>query len=127
MSFRIAIDTGGTFTDIVVADEKGELTLGKAPSTLERSSRGVIDGLRDAARNMSLDLAGLVAGTEVLIYGTTWATNAIITCNTARRSDSSSPETSSKNTSQLFLEYTPASGRAFKKVVLMAPFSVPLE
>ena len=84
MKFRIAIDTGGTFTDVVVADESGELTLGKAPSTPERSSGGVIDGLRDAARNMSLDLAGLIAGTEVLIYGTTWATNAIITCNTAK-------------------------------------------
>ena len=84
MKFRIAIDTGGTFTDIVVADENGALTLGKAPSTPERSSGGVIEGLKDAARNMSLDLAGLIKGTEVLIYGTTWATNAIITGSTAK-------------------------------------------
>ncbi len=84
MKFRIAIDTGGTFTDIVVADESGALTLGKAPSTPERSSIGVIEGLQDAARQMSLGLAELVAGADVLIYGTTWATNAIITGATAK-------------------------------------------
>ena len=79
MNFRIAVDTGGTFTDIVVADTTGALSLGKAPSTPERSSGGVIEGLKDAARNMSLDLAALIEGADVLIYGTTWATNAIIT------------------------------------------------
>ncbi|MDP7343065.1 MAG: hydantoinase/oxoprolinase N-terminal domain-containing protein, partial [Alphaproteobacteria bacterium] len=84
MKFRIAVDTGGTFTDIVVADESGALTLGKAPSTPERSSIGVIEGLQDAARQMSLGLAELVAGADVLIYGTTWATNAIITGATAK-------------------------------------------
>ncbi|MDP6819752.1 MAG: hydantoinase/oxoprolinase family protein, partial [Alphaproteobacteria bacterium] len=84
MKFRIAVDTGGTFTDIVVADENGALTLGKAPSTPERSSIGVIEGLEDAARQMSLGLAELVAGADVLIYGTTWATNAIITGATAK-------------------------------------------
>jgi len=84
MKFRIAVDTGGTFTDIVVADAAGALSLGKAPSTPERSSGGVIEGLRDAARNMSLDLDTLIGGAEVLIYGTTWATNAIITGATAK-------------------------------------------
>ena len=84
MKFRIAVDTGGTFTDIVVADASGALSLGKAPSTPERSSGGVIEGLKDAARNMSLDLAELIAGADVLIYGTTWATNAIITGATAK-------------------------------------------
>ena len=84
MNFRIAVDTGGTFTDIVVADTTGALSLGKAPSTPERSSGGVIEGLKDAARNMSLDLAALIEGADVLIYGTTWATNAIITGATAK-------------------------------------------
>ncbi|SVC50179.1 uncharacterized protein METZ01_LOCUS303033, partial [marine metagenome] len=30
MSYRIAVDTGGTFTDVVVADERGALIVGKA-------------------------------------------------------------------------------------------------
>ncbi len=84
MKYRIAVDTGGTFTDIVVTDKAGKLTLGKAPSTPERTSGGVIEGLKDAARNMALDLKVLIKGTEVLIYGTTWATNAIITGATAK-------------------------------------------
>ncbi len=84
MKHRIAVDTGGTFTDVVVANQDGALTVGKAPSTPERSSGGVIEGLKDAARNLSLDLDSLIAGTDVLIYGTTWATNAIITGSTAK-------------------------------------------
>ena len=84
MKHRIAVDTGGTFTDVVVANQDGALTVGKAPSTPERSSGGVIEGLKDAARNMSLDLDSLIASTDVLIYGTTWATNAIITGSTAK-------------------------------------------
>ncbi|MBT5036992.1 MAG: hydantoinase/oxoprolinase family protein, partial [Rhodospirillaceae bacterium] len=84
MKHRIAVDTGGTFTDVVVANQDGALTVGKAPSTPERSSGGVVEGLKDAARNMSLDLDSLIASTDVLIYGTTWATNAIITGSTAK-------------------------------------------
>ena len=84
MKYRIAVDTGGTFTDVVVANQNGALTVGKAPSTPDRSSGGVTEGLRDAARNMALGLDNLIAGTDVLIYGTTWATNAIITGSTAK-------------------------------------------
>ena len=84
MNYRITVDTGGTFTDIVVSDKAGALALGKAPSTPMRSSGGVIEGLKDAARNMTLDLDALIMGAEVLIYGTTWATNAIVTGTTAK-------------------------------------------
>ena len=84
MNYRITVDTGGTFTDIVVSDKAGALALGKAPSTPMRSSGGVIEGLKDAARNMTLDLDALIKGAEVLIYGTTWATNAIVTGTTAK-------------------------------------------
>ncbi len=35
MGFRISVDTGGTFTDVVVADEAGVLHLAKAPTDLE--------------------------------------------------------------------------------------------
>jgi len=84
MTYRISVDTGGTFTDIVVADQDGALAVGKAPSTPERSSGGVVEGLRDAARNMSISLERLIGDANVLIYGTTWATNAIITGSTAK-------------------------------------------
>ena len=33
MRYRVSADVGGTFTDVVVADEAGALTAGKAPTT----------------------------------------------------------------------------------------------
>ena len=44
MPYRIAVDTGGTFTDVVVAAPGGALTVGKAPSTPSRSADGVKAG-----------------------------------------------------------------------------------
>jgi len=38
MSFRVSVDTGGTFTDVVVADKTGRLHIGKAATTPERST-----------------------------------------------------------------------------------------
>ena len=32
MGYRVSVDTGGTFTDVVVADEEGRLHIGKAPT-----------------------------------------------------------------------------------------------
>jgi N-methylhydantoinase A len=85
MSFRIAVDTGGTFTDVVVADEQGgALWAGKAPTTRERVFDGVAAALAYGAQSRSLTLGALLADTSVFIYGTTRATNAILTGNTAR-------------------------------------------
>ena len=41
MAYRIAIDTGGTFTDLVLADERGGLVLGKSLTTYERIFGGL--------------------------------------------------------------------------------------
>src|SRR5262249_16968812 len=46
MRYRIAVDTGGTFSDVVLLDEDGELSLSKAPTTPER----VFDGISEALR-----------------------------------------------------------------------------
>ncbi|WP_088562066.1 hydantoinase/oxoprolinase family protein [Arboricoccus pini] len=79
MSFRISVDTGGTFTDVVVADEFGRLTVGKALTTPERAFKGLSDALNDAAEALAMDLPALLAQTELFVYGTTRATNAIVT------------------------------------------------
>lgn len=75
MPYRIAVDTGGTFIDVVVAAPGGALTVGKAPSTPERSADGMKAGLADAARALGIAFEALIEATDVLIYGTTWATN----------------------------------------------------
>jgi N-methylhydantoinase A len=81
---RISVDTGGTFTDVVVADADGRLTIGKAPTTPERIGLGLSRALESAAEQLGLSLGELLARASVLIYGTTRATNAIVTGRTAK-------------------------------------------
>ena len=76
--FRIGIDTGGTFTDVVVGDATGTLSVGKALTTRERISRGILEGLTVAAAPLGLDAGALLRQTAVFIYGSTRATNAIL-------------------------------------------------
>src|SRR5581483_10502486 len=85
VSYRIAVDTGGTFTDVVVADDAGgALWTAKAPTTRDRVFDGIAEALGYGAHARSLTLGALLAETSVFIYGTTRATNAILTGDTAR-------------------------------------------
>ena len=78
MSYRITVDTGGTFTDMVVANEDGRQVIGKAPTTPERIFTGMKGALDSAAGELGVAPEQLLAETSVLIYGTTRATNAIV-------------------------------------------------
>src|SRR5512142_1886013 len=82
--YRIGIDTGGTFTDVVVGDATGILSVGKALTTRERISRGLLEGLAVAAKPLGMDVRALLGRTSVFIYGSTRATNAILEGKTAR-------------------------------------------
>ena len=84
MRYRIGIDVGGTFTDLVAIDASGAATLTKVPSTPDDPSRGVIDGLQQMAERLGLDLAALLAATERIVHGTTVATNALLEGKGAR-------------------------------------------
>jgi len=84
MAFRISVDTGGTFTDIVVMDATGRQTVGKALTTRDRIFRGMREAIEVAARELGITMPDLLARTEVVIYGTTHATNAIVTRSAAR-------------------------------------------
>ena len=76
--YRIGIDVGGTFTDLVAVDDLGKATLAKVPSTPEDPSVGVLDGLRLLAETLGFDRAALLADTGRIVHGTTVATNALI-------------------------------------------------
>ena len=70
MSWRVGIDTGGTFTDLVAA-RGGELRVAKVPSTPPSFERGVFD---------AIEAAGIaIPEIAVLAHGTTVATNAFLT------------------------------------------------
>lgn len=82
--WRISVDTGGTFTDVVVADSEGHFTIGKALTTPERIFSGLRAAIANAAEALGLTSEAVLARTSILIYGTTCATNAIVTGNVAK-------------------------------------------
>lgn len=65
---RIGVDTGGTFTDFVIATD-GALEVGKIPSTPDDPSQAIIDGVRRYLGSSSSSL---------IIHGTTVATNSLL-------------------------------------------------
>jgi N-methylhydantoinase A len=82
--YRVGIDVGGTFTDLVAVDDKGATTLAKVPSTPQDPSVGVLDGLAQLAQRLGLDRAALLAQTDRIVHGTTVATNALLERKGAR-------------------------------------------
>ena len=56
--YRIGVDVGGTFTDLVAVDDFGKATLAKVPSTPEDPSVGVLDGLKLLAEMLGTELVG---------------------------------------------------------------------
>jgi N-methylhydantoinase A len=78
MSYRIGIDVGGTFTDLILARPNGSIALGKCLTTPEDQSIGVLDGIRLLAEGEGLDLGQLLKCTAAVIHGTTTADNTMI-------------------------------------------------
>jgi N-methylhydantoinase A len=79
--FRVGVDIGGTFTDLILVDDAtGELTVGKVLTTPDDPSQAVADVLGDALQRTS------TAAEDVkhVIHGTTLVTNAIIERKGAR-------------------------------------------
>lgn len=77
--YVIGIDTGGTFTDVVVMSQSGEVWTAKASTTPDDFSRGVMDALTEAARVLSIERADLLNRSVLFKHGSTVATNALIT------------------------------------------------
>ena len=76
--YKIGIDVGGTFTDFVVAAEGGQPRFFKTPSTPDDPSVGVMNGLKDAADAYGLSLDQLLSDTDLVIHGSTVATNTLV-------------------------------------------------
>src|SRR5690348_18444165 len=77
MSYYIGTDIGGTFTDLVMLSDAGDIAIVKAPTTPEDRTRGVLDALELAASDLGIDAKELVADLLYFAHGTTAATNEI--------------------------------------------------
>jgi N-methylhydantoinase A len=78
MMFRIGVDVGGTYTDLVATDESGRTVFAKSPSTPADQSLGVMAGLEELARRLNVTRAQMLGATDRLVHGTTVATNALL-------------------------------------------------
>jgi hypothetical protein len=77
--YSIGVDIGGTFTDVVLISENGQVRSAKGLSTPSAFDRGIADILQELLVRESFDLTDCE-----LVSGTTVATNAIIERNGAR-------------------------------------------
>ena len=78
---RVGIDTGGTFTDLVAfAPEGGTLAFHKVVSTPDDPARGIIRGIREIVARVGARAEEI----ELLVHGTTVATNAVLQRTGAR-------------------------------------------
>lgn len=73
-NYRVGVDIGGTFTDIVLMDETGGVLTKKISSSVGNYARAIVDGLAEVFETHGL------SGTDVLevLHGTTVASNAIL-------------------------------------------------
>jgi N-methylhydantoinase A len=77
--YRIGVDVGGTYTDLVVAGADGALTVVKTPSISADPAAGVLTALHLAAERLSTDLRDLLTACQLFVHGTTIATNTVLT------------------------------------------------
>lgn len=76
MSYRLGVDVGGTFTDLLLINERsGDTFTAKVPSTPEDSSIGVLNGIARICDESGVDPTEV----ELVMHGTTVATNAVLT------------------------------------------------
>src|SRR5215475_2606931 len=81
MTYRLGVDVGGTFTDVLLIDERsGGTYRAKTASTPDDQSVGVLRGIEKVCGSAGITLADI---TQVL-HGTTVATNAILEGKGAR-------------------------------------------
>jgi N-methylhydantoinase A len=81
MSYRLGVDVGGTFTDLLLINEQnGDIFTAKVPSTPHDSSVGVLNGITKVCKNAGIDPNEITH----FMHGTTVATNTVLTGSGAR-------------------------------------------
>ena len=76
--YKIGIDVGGTFTDFVVVEVGGQPRFFKTQTTPDDPSIGVMNGLQEAASAYGQSLDQFLGATDLVIHGSTVATNTLV-------------------------------------------------
>jgi N-methylhydantoinase A len=76
--YRVGVDVGGTFTDLICITPDGQVVLDKTPTTPADQSVGVLTGIAQLATAFGLDTPAFCATLEAFVHGTTTADNTMI-------------------------------------------------
>ncbi len=77
-TYSLGVDVGGTFTDLVCADEAGQTQTEKVLTTGENQALGVLNGIGKLARKYGLAEQDFLSRIAVVVHGTTVATNTML-------------------------------------------------
>ncbi len=81
MAYRLGVDVGGTFTDLLLFDEEsGRFWRDKTPSTPQDSSIGILNGVHEICAAAGIEPSEI----QTFLHGTTVATNAVLEGKGAR-------------------------------------------
>ena len=83
MGYRLGVDVGGTFTDLLCVTPAGDVVLDKTPTTPDDQSTGVMNGVAQLAERFGITVAELCSELDILVHGTTTADNTMIEMNGA--------------------------------------------
>jgi N-methylhydantoinase A len=79
MTYQVGVDSGGTFTDLLVIDGDGNRTVHKTSSTPDDPARALVNGLTEVAERLGVDVAAFICDVDLIVHGTTVSTNALLT------------------------------------------------
>lgn len=79
MEFILGTDIGGTFTDTIVMNDVGEVSIFKVPTTVEDNSKGVMASIELAGQTMGLSVNDFLSKIKSFFHGTTVGMNALLT------------------------------------------------
>ncbi len=82
--WRIGVDVGGTFTDLVLADTTGATWVVKVPSVPADPSRGVLAAVQRIAADLNQPLEQVLQQCGLFVHGSTIATNTMLEGKGAR-------------------------------------------
>lgn len=83
-SWRIGVDIGGTFTDMVVANDRGGVRVHKVPTVPRDPAEGVLAAIARAAEAERLDVRTFLKCTTLFAHGSTIATNTVLEAKGAK-------------------------------------------
>lgn len=76
--WRIGVDIGGTFTDMILVDSAGDMFVFKEPSVPSNPAEGVLATLAAAERYFQISQSEILQGCDLFIHGSTVATNTVL-------------------------------------------------